>query len=237
MLPFRLSVQLGLAPVACTCVLQPTTIFLGYGPQSASLSAAGGVSYRWSPAAGLSNPTIANPVFSPTTAGQYQYYVTATNATGCPAVASVRLTVVDARCGNNPRNPKVLVCHNGHEICISPNAVSAHVGPGSKHNDYLGKCDDSGFATGARAEAVLEAFPNPIAAGTVVKFRATGTGAATVRVYNQMGVLIATLFDGVAESDRDYSLALDAAKWPRGLYLCHFVSQGQTRTQRLVVDK
>ena len=216
---------------------QPTTIFLGYGPQSATLTATGGVSYRWSPAAGLSNPTIANPVFSPTAAGQYQYYVTATNATGCPAVASVRLTVVDARCGNNPRNPKVLVCHNGHEICISPNAVSAHVGPGSKHNDYLGKCDGSGFATGARAEAVLEAFPNPIAAGTVVKFRATGAGAATVRVYNQMGVLIATLFDGVAESDRDYSLALDAAKWPRGLYLCHFVSQGQTRTQRLVVDK
>ena len=67
-------------------------------------------------------------------------------------------------------------------------------------------------------------------------FRAPLT-AATVRVYDQMGTLVATLFDSVAESGRDYSLALNASRWPVGIYLCHFVGLGQTRTQRLMVTR
>ena len=174
------------------------------------------------------------------------YTVTATNASGCTASTSVTLVVVEARCGNNSNNPKVLVCHNGHEICISPNALPAHIGPGSTHHDYLGSCDgpgatsqrnDDANATPEKVAVVLEAFPNPVAAGTVVSFRAPKTGAATVRVYNQMGVLVATLFDGVADGDRNYSLTLNATQWPVGLYLCQFMSQGETRTQRLVVGK
>ena len=229
---------------------QPTTIFLGYGPQTATLTAAGGVSYVWRPATGLSDPTIANPVFTPTAAGSYTYTVTALNAAGCPSSASVTLRVVEARCGNNPRNPKVLVCHNGHEICISPNAVPAHIGPGSTHNDYLGSCvgvpltprqpavaSAKPKAAPAREEVVLEAFPNPLTSATAVRFRAPVTAAASVRVYDQMGTLVATLFDGVAESGRDYSLALNASRWPTGIYLCHFVGLGQTRTQRLMVAR
>ena len=224
---------------------QPNTIFLGYGPQTAVLSATGGVSYRWKPATNLSSASVANPVFAPTAAGTYVYTVVATNAAGCTASAVVKLIVVDVRCGNNPKNPKVLVCHNGHEICISPNAVPAHIGPGSRHDDYLGSCNPvstnsvDALTQAATTEAVLDAFPNPIAAGTstTVHFRTPAKTVATVRVYNQMGALVATLFDDVAESGRDYSLALNAAQWPAGIYLCHFVSKGETRTQRLVVSK
>ena len=220
-------------------VQQPTTIFLGYGPQTATLTASGGVSYRWSPARNLSNAGIANPVFAPTAAGQYTYTVTATNATGCQTSASVTLRVIDASCGNNAKNPKVLVCHNGHEICISPNAVPAHIGPGSTHNDYLGSCAGlpmpGTISTAARV--VLEAYPNPVATSTVVNFRVPVTSAATVQVYNQMGVLVATLFEGEAQAGRDYPLEVDARRWPTGIYLCRFVSQGKTSTQSLMVAK
>ncbi|GAA3981965.1 hypothetical protein GCM10022407_29050 [Hymenobacter antarcticus] len=224
---------------------QPNTIFLGYGPQTAILSATGGVSYRWKPATALSSATSANPVFTPTAAGTYEYTVVATNAAGCTASTVVKLIVVDVRCGNNPKNPKVLICHNGHEICVSVNAVPAHIGPGSKHDDYLGSCKPSStnpadaLTRAATDEAVLDAFPNPIAAGTgtTVHFRTPAKTVATVRVYNQMGTLVATLFDDVAESGRDYSFALNSAQWPVGIYLCHFVSKGETRTQRLVVAK
>jgi gliding motility-associated-like protein len=49
--------------------------------QSANLSASGGVTYSWSPAAGLSNPNIANPVASPTETTTYTVTVTSTCGT------------------------------------------------------------------------------------------------------------------------------------------------------------
>ena len=114
----------------------PTNLYLGYGPQSATLTASGGVSYVWSPAAGLSDPNIANPVFTATAAGTFPYTVTATSGSGCTATASVTLTVLDVRCGNQMN--KVLVCHNGHELCVSPSAVNTHL---TAHpGDRLGTC-------------------------------------------------------------------------------------------------
>ena len=52
---------------------------------------------------------------------------------------------VSTACGNN--NQKVLVCHippgnpmNAHTICISPNAVQAHIPGNNQHHDFLGDC-------------------------------------------------------------------------------------------------
>ena len=36
------------------------------------------------------------------------------------------------------KNKKVYICHNGHTICVSVNAIKAHL----DHGDVLGKCDD-----------------------------------------------------------------------------------------------
>ena len=53
--------------------------------------ASGGVSYLWSPSAGLSNPNSANPMATPLTSTKY--YVTVTNAAGCSKKDSVNITV------------------------------------------------------------------------------------------------------------------------------------------------
>jgi len=52
---------------------------------------------------------------------------------------------VSTTCGN--RNNKVLICHippgnpaNAHTICVSPNAVPAHLQGNNSHNDFLGDC-------------------------------------------------------------------------------------------------
>ena len=59
--------------------------------QSITLNASGGVSYSWSPTTGLSNPTSASPVASPTTSTIYT--VTVTNAAGCQSTAQVTVNV------------------------------------------------------------------------------------------------------------------------------------------------
>ena len=290
-----------------------TTIYLGYGAQSLTLTASGGTTYRWSPATNLSNANIANPVFTPKTAGTYTYKVTSNTAGGCAATAQITLTVVDVRCGkecggeddddhhgdgdghhgndddhhgelhgelhgernaavtlksggehegddnddhhHGCKNYKVLVCHNGHAICISVNAVPAHL-LNPKHHDNLGACtgvvihgdddDDEHEGHGHEGRAAtaasgqiadLGAAPNPFVSSTSVHFRTVATAPAQVRVYDPMGRLVATLFEGTAEGGRDYELPVNSGNWPAGLYMCHLVSQGSTRTQRLEVAK
>lgn len=55
------------------------------------------------------------------------------------------LAQVSTTCGNNGQ--KVLVCHippgnpmNAHTLCISPNAVDAHMQGSNQHHDFLGDC-------------------------------------------------------------------------------------------------
>lgn len=221
-----------------------STLYLGYGPQTATLTATGGVQVAWSPAAGLSSSTVANPVFTATTPGTFTYTATVTNQYGCTATATVTLTVVDARCGN--KNDKVLVCHNGHEICISANAVPAHL---SGHpGDQLGSCQTqarpaSGIAPATLAaqalqtDLVFEAYPNPFSASTTVHVRPATAAPAQVRVYDSMGRIVATLFNDVTEAGGDYQFTLDARTLTTGLYLCRYESEGRVVTQRLAVQK
>jgi gliding motility-associated-like protein len=57
----------------------------------AQLLATGGSNYLWSPSAGLSDPTLSNPVASP--AATTKYYVSATAVGGCRARDSVVITI------------------------------------------------------------------------------------------------------------------------------------------------
>jgi gliding motility-associated-like protein len=57
------------------------------------LQATGGISYVWTPTAGLSNPNISNPNASPSE--NTTYTVTVTDANGCVASDTVRVTVLN----------------------------------------------------------------------------------------------------------------------------------------------
>ena len=57
-----------------------------------------------------------------------------TDACGNTASCSFTVTVTDPYCSADHK--KVYVCHNGHTICVSVNALPAHLG----HGDNLGPC-------------------------------------------------------------------------------------------------
>lgn len=231
----------------------PTTLYLGYGAQSATLAASGGyTSYTWAPATGLSNHKVANPVFTAAAPGVYWYTVTVTDQDGNETTATVTMRVADARCGN--KNDKVQLCHNGHEICVAPSAVAAHL---RQHpDDKLASCtpDDGtstppgdtgvdqsrggapGTTAPAASELVFEAYPNPVSgATTTVHFRPAASADARIRVYDGLGRVVATLFAGPAEAGRDYQLPLNTAALTNGVYLCRYESNGRVSTQRLTV--
>jgi len=74
------NINVGISPDVTIC-----------GDQPAFLNATGGTTYSWSPAAGLNNPNVANPIANPTQTTTY--CVTTANAQGCTGTACVTVTV------------------------------------------------------------------------------------------------------------------------------------------------
>jgi hypothetical protein len=143
----------------------PTNIYLGYGPQSATLTdnVVGGTSfsYAWTgPTSSLSCTNCQSPVFTPLIQGTYTFNVTSSSNVGCVTSCSKTFCVKDVRdfsgngngnghnsTGNsNNNNYKVIVCHlppgnpaNVQMISVSINAVPAHIG--NHPGDGLGACN------------------------------------------------------------------------------------------------
>jgi hypothetical protein len=217
-----------------------TNYYLGYGPQTATLTASGagaGASYAWTGSAGapaLANAGTATPTFTASAAGTFTYTVTATNASGCSKSANITLNVVDARCDKN----KVVVCHNGGAICVAAASVDAHLR--NYPSDRLGDCAGNAKGTAAPAPVAVSSnlmtYPNPAAGQATVSFQAPLDGQAQVVVYDRMGTLVATLYNGTVKEGQQFSLPLDSRKLTSGLYQCRLVMNGKAESVQLQVQ-
>ncbi|HTG65685.1 MAG TPA: LamG-like jellyroll fold domain-containing protein, partial [Flavobacterium sp.] len=149
---------------------EKNTIYVGYGTGLLSIKAipAGGTapySYTWS--TNQTDQTIA--VSQP---GSYTVIIT--DAKGCQTTASINVNAINVQCGNS--GDKVMVCHNGQETCVSPNAVQAHL----NHGDKLGSCNNTP-ATSITENITV--FPNPVATILTVKVDEVYDGAE-LAIYN-----------------------------------------------------
>ncbi len=222
------------------------TIYLGYGAQSVTLtafntgSAIGATTYKWN-SSQVSNDTIANPVFTQSSAGTFSPSVIATNEYGCTATASTTINVIDARCGNEPG--KVVVCHYGQGICIGTNDVQTHL----SHGCSLANCGNSNTASISRngretmemtsVETTLEAYPNPLASQTRIKTSIAEKGNYKVELFNMQGALIKTIATGNTGGNAVFTYDLDAARYAKGVYLIKLSTEKQIITKRIVIQR
>ncbi|MFA1771883.1 gliding motility-associated C-terminal domain-containing protein [Rufibacter glacialis] len=90
----RTPVRVTVAPFSASAG-NDTTVIAG---QSLQLRATGGGTYKWTPATGLSNPDIANPVVTTpdnvTDITTITYTVTVSNGTGCEATDEITITII-----------------------------------------------------------------------------------------------------------------------------------------------
>ncbi|MEI6948913.1 hypothetical protein V9K67_17125 [Paraflavisolibacter sp. H34] len=125
----------------------PTNIYLGYGPQSVTLSpvvsGAAPFTYSWTPATGLSSATAAQPVFTPRSGGVYTFTVRVANAFGCATTCRIQICVVDIRDAASGSG-RVYLCHQQpgtslkRTVSVTPAEAAAHL---SAHpGDRLGSC-------------------------------------------------------------------------------------------------
>ncbi|TYA59706.1 T9SS type A sorting domain-containing protein [Formosa maritima] len=147
--------------VDCACkasMNECAIVYTSFGPAASTdltVVAEYGVepyTYDWSD--GQSGQTI---TVAPTSTQVYSVLVT--DAEGCTstAVTNVLVSDIDITCPNNNNSVKVTLCHDGQEICVSENAVQAHL----NHGDFLGSCNpDFDCSTAPLCDAALK-VPEP----------------------------------------------------------------------------
>ena len=117
---------------------------------------------------------------------------TVNNGCGSPVSAFQTLTLISSggivHCG--PKNMKIIVCHNGNEICIAPAAVPAHL----DHGDIIGHCPSSGKIVIKEFEPekdlVVTAYPNPYQTVFTLNIVSPVNGMARIEFYSLTGVKI-----------------------------------------------
>ncbi|SHM54343.1 gliding motility-associated C-terminal domain-containing protein [Mucilaginibacter sp. OK098] len=148
---------------------------------SAQLSAFGGVKYQWSPAAGLSDPNIANPKASPAATTDYTVIITTTD--GCVDSAKVHVKVYNVK----KVDTTVSICAGSSYKLPSGTSVST----AGVYNDvvpYKSGCDSLVTTlhlkvSGTTPSVTIAASGNNICAGTSVTFTATPVNEGPSPVY------------------------------------------------------
>ncbi len=137
------------------------------------------------------------------------YQVALTDDTLCTATDSIFVNVVDVRCGNNLN--KVAICHvppgnpaNAHTICISENAVPAHLA----HGCHLGACYVAPDST-SRADLTMQVSPNPMADQAWLTLISARDQRVRVRVLDALGRQLALLWDAAVLANTPMTMLLD----------------------------
>ena len=120
--------------------------------------------------------------------------ITYTVSSGCgsPVSAFQTLTVTNnvviVFCG--PKNDKILVCHDGKEICIAPAALPAHLA----HGDIQGHCPTANTMVISKQEPqkklTVTTYPNPYETVLKMNINSPISGMAKIEFHNINGVKI-----------------------------------------------
>ncbi len=229
------------------------TIYLGYGPQSitaVSTPADAATTYAWFKS-GTPNVQVATgATFTPTMAGTY--YVIATRGT-CTATTkgneALVTNVIDIRCGEH-KDHKVYVCHkengthgngttgeNSHTLCVSVNAVPAHLA----HGDCLGACkphdgddddddDDEDDDHGRKNRNIV--YPNPTNGIVKVKVDKAPSSKSEILVMNSRGYVVERkmVYGKTVQS-------FDLRKYGTGIFLIKIISGNKIITKKIIVHE
>jgi len=229
----------------------PTTIYLGFGPQSVTLATTttggSGFTYAWTSStlglSGLSCTSCASTAFTPTEEGRYTFTVAVTNSEGCSSTATIEICVLDIHVPGS--NNKVYLCHNQNNpqtLSVSVNAVPAHV-PGHP-GDFLGKCNQScetvGYKIGETTGELVTGednvlsvivYPNPFAETFTLLVETVSVECIQASMYDMTGKLIQRIQNIKPEESVEITTPL-----AKGIYFI-IVSQGSNYQKVKVVKE
>ncbi len=198
------------------------TLYHGYGPTSLSLNAiaqggTGIYSYLWSTGETSSSINVSS-------AGTFT--VTITDEKGCATEASIVINVLDVSCGN--KGDKVLICHNGVDLCVASSAVEAYLAHGCK----LGSC----ATISQKQEPTVEvlAYPNPTTGEFAVQLSGYKSSKASIVITNIIGQLV--MQKEVSLVDGKQVVSCNLTNHVRGIYLLKVLSADGENNLKIVLE-
>lgn len=218
------------------------TIYLGYGGQQLKLTAtnATAAQFNWTPTTALSDSTIANPLFAPTSAGEYTYTAKAINVYGCTATTSVNLHVKDVRCGY--RNQHITVCYHGFELCVSKLAVPILQLIGGE----LGDCETNNgriVTNGDQPQASVDAqqkfiiYPTPASSQCSIAFTLSKPGKYRVELYNTQGRLVKVVGTGETTANQLLTYPMNTSQLSSGIYFVKLITAAEVKVKQLMIQR
>jgi hypothetical protein len=84
---------------------------------------------------------------------------------------------------------------------------------------------------------MLENYPNPFNPSTRIRFTVREPGRTTLKVFDVLGRVVATLFDGPVDVGNVYEVSFDASRLPSGMYISRLESHGDQLVKKLILMK
>ena len=89
---------------------------------------------------------------------------------------------------------------------------------GADHTETCTNSKSSILANGSLNDVQLVNYPNPFSNKTTIEFSAAYSGRTSLKVYNSVGYLVATLYEGYAEAGQTYKVDFDGSSLSKGMY-------------------
>ena len=209
----------------------PNTIYLGYGPQTITLTASvpsGFPPYTYSWTTGeTSNAITVSPLVTT------NYTATVKNAFGCAITVSQTINVKDIRDGNKN---KVFICHNGNSISVSVNAIPAHLA----HGDLLGNCEAGTIATRSilseenKIENTVALYPNPAANKSFITITPMNDEQVNITVYDATGKkVMKPIYKNLKAGNQ--LLEINTSDLNNGVYFVQVIGNTSKTTLKLLI--
>jgi hypothetical protein len=201
------------------------TVYVGYPPlQCANLNGSGApgpCQFSWCTGDTTSSTSVCPP--------SSQIYTLTVTSNNCSSTDQVLVNVVDVSCGDN----KVVICHNGNEICVSASAAAAHLA----HGCTLGPCGNLRQGQGENAsisEMEVKVLPNPNNGAFALHINSKAEAVSgQVQIMNAIGQKV---YMKTFEDLSSNSIELDNSL-PKGIYSVHVKVGNKIKVTKMIVTK
>jgi hypothetical protein len=164
--------------------------------------------------------------------------VTVTDANGCVTTKTTDVYSEDARClAGNSGNTKVKLCHRTgnasdpcHELCVSEDAVAAHLA----HGDYIGACLPNCATPIIRRVVESDfnaiAYPNPSKHNFAIEILGGSKEKVDIEVYDMLSRLVRHI------ESNDGEVILFGDNLPSGTYFTKITQGTNQKTVKLIKE-
>lgn len=247
----------GAAPLAVTASANPSDICLGESSQLNAFASGGngGYTYVWSPATGLNDPNIHNPMATPEETTVYTVTVDDGSSTISDEVTVTVNAVPDTPVIEQNGETLSSSASSGNQWYDSNGEIAGATGqtytPTATDTYYVIVTSEYGCESEMSNElyfiytGIIEIkngenvniFPNPFNSGFSLDFSLTKSSSVKVTIYNTFGQQVAVVEDNSKQTAGNHRIRFDASNLEQGVYFLHFETEEYTLVKRIIHSK